>query len=554
MLYAFFVGAFLLAAVSCLWAAHRAMDLYEAEVRRPLVVFLVLTALWALSNLVLILPVPVSVMHASYIFGLFIGITTVAAWLWFCSAYAGTPHHRNRRLQTLTIGGLVLIVATKLTNPVHGLYFTPRVASAPFRYFAPEPGVIYWVVTGIAYTGAAIGMYILFDLYNSSKFNTTKVTVLTVLIGLPVVPKVFAVMRPDSLMLLYYEPLGVAVFGIGMVTVARDSFLSVRAPARRQLADRLSELIIVLDSRDRVADFNHNAKQAFDGLEQSLGDPLAAAVPVLSEHETDASLLELQHGTGSRYYTVQTPTIQSGGTAIGRAIVLSDVTEVEVQRSRLKRHTEHIEGVTEEIAHQLRNPLTILKGELNILRNDIDSRARSNGGASNDSVSAAMEATERIEQIADDLLAVINSGKPITETERLALSTLITEMFDAIEADGMEAEVSMGESVATGVERTRCGELFRLLFQLHRQRDATVVTVERAGDQLIFGSDGDTVDTETPDELFEYGVETDEDVRMLLAHARTLARVHGWSIHAPPGQDRLSVVISGLTFVSSEEH
>jgi signal transduction histidine kinase len=445
-------------------------------------------------------------------------------------------------------------VTTKLTNPLHGLYFTPRVASYPFRHFAPETGVIYWAVTGIAYIGAAIGMYLLFNIYSSSKFNTTKLTALTVLIGLPVVPKVLAVLWPNSLLFLYYEPLGAAVFGIGIVTAAKDSFLSVRAPARRQLADRLSELIIVLDNRDRVADFNHNAKQTFDELEQSLGDPLEAAVPVLSEFETDASLLEIQHDTGSRYYTVQAPTIRSGGNAIGQAIVLSDVTEVEVQRNRLEQHTEHIEGVTEEIAHQLRNPLTILKGELNALDDDTGSKARSDGGTSNDSIGAAMEATERIEQIADDLLAIISSGKPITETEQVALSTLITETFDAIGAENMELELSIGESVATGVERIRCGELFRLLFQVYRQRGATVVTVERAGDQLIFGSDGNSFDIETPEELFEYGVETDEDVRMLLAHARTLTRIHGWSIHAPLDQDTHSLVISGVTFRTNEEH
>jgi signal transduction histidine kinase len=546
-------GLFLVAASGCLWAAWRVIVLYESDIRRPLSVFLGLTALWAVSNLFLLLPVPVAVMRVSYTLGLFVGITTVVVWLWFCSAYAGTPYHHSRPIQMLSIGGVATIIALKLTNPLHGLYFRPRVASTPFRHFAPEVGVLYWVVAGLAYVGAAIGMYILFDTYYSSQFNANKIVMLTVLIGLPVAPKLLAGMWLESLVLIFYEPLGAAIFGVGIVTVARDSFLAVRAPARRQLPDQLSEIIIVIDNRRRIADYNDSAERVFNNLKKSLGDRLEETIPALAKSKRDNSLFELQQDAGLRYYTVREAKIQLGSDGIGRAVVLSDVTELETQRHRLKQQTEHMESVTKEIAHQLRNPLTILKGELELLQDDADSEEPTDNQVSNGSISPAIEATERIEQIADDLLSLINYGRPITETEPVALSALLREGFNHSENGHMELQTPDKEPVAIVTERTRCGELFRLLFEVHRKRGAATINISRADDQLKISSDGNSFDTDTPRELFEYGVETDEDVRMLLAHTRTLARVHGWSIHAEVASDTLSFVIDNMVFVADKK-
>lgn len=273
----------------------------------------------------------------------------------------------------------------------------------------------------------------------------------------------------------------------------------------------------------------------------------------MARSERTNSLFELQQDGCLRYYTVRELEIQLGPDAIGRAVVLSDVTELETRRRRLKQQTEHLEGVTKEIAHQLRNPLTILKGELELLRDDSDSEVSADNKVSSGSISPAIEATERIEQIADDLLSLINHGRPITETEPVSLSALLRRGFDHSENGHMELQTPDKEPVAIATERTRCSELFRLLFEVHRKRGATTVNISRTDDQLEISSDGNPFDIDTPGELFEYGVETDEDVRMLLAHTRTLARIHGWSIHADVASDTLSIAIDDIIFLAEEK-
>jgi signal transduction histidine kinase len=291
----------------------------------------------------------------------------------------------------------------------------------------------------------------------------------------------------------------------------------------------------------------------FESLESSLGSPLEAALPALAEHEENKSLFERQQATGPQYYTVRRSTIQLEDNVIGQAIVLSDVTELEVQRRRLKQQTEHMEGVTAEIAHQLRNPLTILKGELELIRDSSGSGPLTEGGTPDDSVGTAVEATERIERIADDLISFINYGKPISGTEPLALTELLTKTFEEARGTHMELQMQTGDSATIVAERTRCSELFRLLFRVHRQRGATAVSVRSAGSHLTISSDGTPFETDTPEKLFEYGVETDEDMRILLAHVRTLTQIHGWSIYATGDQSNASIVIDGISFVTDEE-
>jgi signal transduction histidine kinase len=548
-----FGGTFVLAAGACLWAGWKTLSLYDAEIRRPLVVFLVLTAVWAVSNIFVVAPVPPTMMHASYIVGLVVGFSTVVVWLWFCSAYAGTPYHYNRRVQALTLGLTGAIILVKLTNPLHELYFRPTVASVPFRHFAPETGLLYWLVAALAYIGAAIGLYILFDLYATSQFKTTSVAVLTVLIGVPVVPKLFATVRPDSMVLLFYEPLGAAIFGVGITTVAQDTFLSVRAPARRQLANRLSDIIIVVDQDDRIAEYNESAEAVFNGLTDALGEPIAATIPRMTDHEGGGELLEVQLEAGTSYYTVRTPKIKLDRTTIGRAFVLSDVTELETQRRQLKQQTDHLEGVTEEVSHQLRNPLTILKGELEWLRSSYAPTAVDGENDSEESIDTAVAATERIEQIAEDLLSVITYGKPISEMELLAVTELIESAASGHECRDVTVEVACGDATLIRAERVRCRELFSLLFRVHSDRGATVISVERVGDRLTISSDGEPFDIDTPEELFEYGIETDEKMRMLLANTRTLAQIHGWSISADLGRDTPVIVLGGITFRTSED-
>ena len=538
-----YLAAFVLAAAGCFWGAYRAQSFETPVIRRPLALLLALTGVWGLATVPLLLPVPEAVMYASYFLGLGVGIWTVVVWLWFCSAYAGHTYHLDRRLQLVAAGLVGAILALKATNPLHRAYFEPTVATDPFVHFAPEVGPLYWTITALAYVGSGVGLYLLFETYRESALETRNVAVLTLTIGLPVVPKLLSTWWPESLLLLYYEPIGAAVFAVGVVTVARERFVAVHVPARRQLPDQLPDLVFLTDGDGRIVDYNESAECVFPDLPERVGDPLSAIAPRVAD--AGGATVELDREGNPRSYRIDRRRITLGDEAVGRAVVLSDVTELEAQRRNLRRQTEHVREVSEAIAHELRNPIAILLGNLRAIEEQRAAAVAPDGDdASGRLLRAAIEAAERIDVVTDDFIDILRYGTPVTETSERPLEAALANAWSGDAAALTLEGVGEANVVADG---TRCAELFRLLFRLHRERGATTVRVRRDGaDALVVDSDGEPFSTDTPEQLFKYGREAGEGSRVLLANAWTLATLHGWSIAAPEG-DRLSIRLTDVS-------
>ena len=181
-----YTGAFTMTGLACLLALVRARGVEADAVRRGLVGLLGTTSAWALLKVVYFVA-PDPIRRPAYTAGLVFGFATVWAWLYFCSAYSGRTYHEDRTLRLLGGGFFAAVVAVKLTNPIHGLYFETSVQTTPFNYLAIEHGIFHWTVTGLSYVLAGIGIFMLFELYHNSGYDTRPLGLLTVLLGLPVV-------------------------------------------------------------------------------------------------------------------------------------------------------------------------------------------------------------------------------------------------------------------------------------------------------------------------------------------------------------------------------
>jgi hypothetical protein len=143
--------AFGLASAACFAALARLDTVEDDDTRRGLWWLLVLSGTWAGSH-VLFLGAPVrAVQLGAYYLGLVVGFATVGPWLYFCSAYSGRRLHRNGTYRRLAVAVFGVVVLLKLTNPVHGLYFSPVVETAPFPHLAIEHHLLHWLAMGLAY-------------------------------------------------------------------------------------------------------------------------------------------------------------------------------------------------------------------------------------------------------------------------------------------------------------------------------------------------------------------------------------------------------------------
>jgi len=239
-----YIGLFFLTGVGCMVSLPRAWTVADIEVRYGLVGLLSLTGLWALFKTAFFIA-PLSLQSAIYIIGLISGFGAVWAWLYFASAYTGRSLHKNSTLRRLGGVAFLIITVLKLTNPVHKQYFTTTEMTTPFRYLAIEHGLVHWVSTSLSYVLATIGLFMIFELYVESGYDTTPLGVLTALLALPVTIDLIAIATPQLIEFIY-APVGVAIFAVGTLFIVGDQFLAVRTTAQGDAAT------IVLDETERI--------------------------------------------------------------------------------------------------------------------------------------------------------------------------------------------------------------------------------------------------------------------------------------------------------------
>ena len=159
-------------AITCFGTIPRALHrLDDADTRVGLVALLATSGLWAAAYVGRLLSSAAMLQLVFYLLGLVAGLSTVGAWLYFCSAYAGKDLHRRPLFRRLAVFVFVAIVAVKLTSPIHGLYFSATPTTEPFPHLLIRLGVLHWIVTGLAYALSAVGFYILLEAFHTDYCN-----------------------------------------------------------------------------------------------------------------------------------------------------------------------------------------------------------------------------------------------------------------------------------------------------------------------------------------------------------------------------------------------
>ena len=324
-----YMSLFFLSGLACFSVIPRVKTFDDAELRYGLVGLLSTTGIWAvLKTAFFVVPDPLR--EATYTVGLVFGFATVWVWLYFTSAYTGRQLHTNPTLRRLSAGVFLTVVAIKLTNPIHGLYFTTTEVATPFRYLAINHGPIHWVSTGLAYVLATIGLFMIFEMYVESEYDTRSLTIFTGLLALPVVLDIIAIVIPELINFIY-APLGVAAFAVGAVSLFDEQLLAVRTATHSAAA------AVIIDSNDRIRDFSAAAERAFPELDGAVGETLSSVLPaVATTRDTDGGVIERDGDSDDQpdYYFVSSRSMTTGNSTV-TVLALADITDRERQRRQL---------------------------------------------------------------------------------------------------------------------------------------------------------------------------------------------------------------------------
>jgi signal transduction histidine kinase len=536
-----YVVVFGVAALGCLAALPRARQIEDRGTRLGLLGLLAGSSGWAASHALLFLGPSPGLSRLIYLGGLILGFSTVFSWLYFCSAYTGRVYHRKRL--PLALGGALFlgVAAVKLTNPLHRQYFTAEFVTTPFPHLEIQQQLFHWLVTGLSYSLAAVGLFMLFELVLEADQDTRPLGLLAGVTVLPVVFDVTAYALP-GLVNVIHAPLGVAAFAVGVLYVFDERFLTV------QVASEVDGPLVFLDGEDRIREFTVDAERLLPGLASHRGDPIETVPALADATGEETTVLDFEVDGDRRHFLATTREFPVGQTDVDRLLLFSEVTDLERQRRELGRHNAQLEAFAGGLRHELLNATQIVLGHIQTAEAMLDedpSRAR-------DSLSTAAERSRGMAATINDIASVARQGQTVGDIDTLDFRTVVRAAYGRHDTGDLSLVVE-GDGTIRADER-RLYSLFERAVEFALRNDATALTVRLTDTGFTIADDGTRPPDENLDRVFDYdGAVPTAKVGMALPTLKTLARTHGWTVRADADYtEGVRVVVDGVTVIQTE--
>jgi len=257
---------------------------------------------------------------------------------------------------------------------------------------------------------------------------------------------------------------------------------------------------------------------------------------------------------------VRVSAIVEDGSRVAALVVLRDISERVERERELERQNRRLDEFTSVISHDLRNPLNVAEGHLELAREECNS----------DRLEPVADALDRIATISEHTLELARQGRTVGDTERVEIGELVEQCWSVVETTGGRLRIE--EPVTVRADPKRLRNLFENLFRNSVEHGSTSSRTE-SGDSVEHGStnsrqqprrdgDGDGGDPGVtvwiggldggfyveddgpgipPDEretVFEAGHSTGGDGSGFgLAIVKQIVEGHGWEIAVTEGRD-----------------
>ena len=197
--------------------------------------------------------------------------------------------------------------------------------------------------------------------------------------------------------------------------------------------------------------------------------------------------------------------------------------DAEDRREALEAQNERLEQFASFVSHDLRNPLEIARGNLAIVREELE----------HDRLATIDRAHERMDALIEDLLTLAREGETVDDLEAVDLGVVAAEAWSHVDAGSITLRQADGPAVLA--DRQRLVELFENLFRnsVEHGEHTTELTVGALADRTGFyvADDGVGIDPADREAIFESGFSTNrEGTGLGLAIVTDIAEGHGWTI------------------------
>lgn len=475
-------------------------------------------------------------------------VVTVPALFVFAVQYTGRDRYLNRWVYGLLGLEAVVVLLLNFVNPESVFRTVEGRSAVSMTGWEITGGPAFWAHAVYSYGLVAIATVLIFrHALTNDELRRRQTLALLVSIAIPWFSNVLYLSEVLSL-----DPTPVA-FSLTAIALAyavfQTGFLDLRPVAYQELVDSLNSGVVLLDDEGRIADVNDAAKKVIAAT-NPVGEPAQSALNEFLDEAADSLLgatseTQVDITFEDRHFDVQmTPLTGDNGEIVGRVLLLHEMTEQKQQEVELRRRNEQLDRFASVVSHDLRNPLNVASGSLEL--------ARQTGKPEHfDRVS---EAHDRMDRLIDELLTLAR-GERWTEQTELPLAELADAAWEHVDTADGTLEVETDRAVVGN--RDQLLRLFENAFRNsveHGGGDVTV-TVSARQDSFTVADDGPGIPPSESDSVFEHGFTTAEEGTGLgLSIVEHVASTHGWDVRAETSQSGgFALVVGGVETLPAAE-
>jgi PAS domain S-box-containing protein len=239
------------------------------------------------------------------------------------------------------------------------------------------------------------------------------------------------------------------------------------------------------------------------------------------EQALDGTASTFEQEYGGERYRIRTVPVQADEEIDHVMAVAQNITEYAENRRELERQNERLEEFTSIVSHDLRNPLTVADGYLELAQDKCES----------DHLARAADAIDRSQALVDDLLTLARGGRVVAEAEPVDLADVAGQSWQTAETGA--ATLATDASQTIKADRSRLQQLFENLYRnsVEHGGDDVTVSVGATEGGFYVADTGSGISESEREEVFEAGYSTNEQgTGFGLRIVEQVAEAHGWEV------------------------
>ena len=305
-------------------------------------------------------------------------------WLFFTLQYIGRKEWLTKRNVLLLSLEPILILFLVMTNEYHHLIWEKIevVKVASISVLNISHGIAFWMHAIYSYIIILLTVFVLIHaLFYLSSLYRKQCLILLIGALVPWIGNAIYSLGLNPIAPLDLTPLALlfSVFAASLA-VFRFRFLEIVPIAREMLIEGIGYAIIVLDEHNKIVDANPAAEEIL-GMppENSIGsfiDEVMKGKGNLLKYFKMNRLNEevtIKNNGTMRYYNIHiSPLYDKHGRAIGRLVILHDITENKKNGEKIKRLNDELKLINKIMRHDIATDLQIIQGLLDLYKDEND--------------------------------------------------------------------------------------------------------------------------------------------------------------------------------------